>query len=127
MISVSLPAAAKVAESVSPPRTTPVPTAAPTAAPLGAPTAAPVAARPAEAAQAPAVVVSASDRVQNFIDAIHITGVRYSGADSKAIVDGHIYRVNELLDKALGIRLVKVDPDHLTFSDPAGTRYVKSF
>jgi hypothetical protein len=42
-------------------------------------------------------------------------------------VDGHVYRVNDMLDRTLGIRLVKVDPDHLTLVDSEGATYIKNF
>ncbi len=47
--------------------------------------------------------------------------------DRIKIVDGHVYRVNDLLDRALGIRLVQVDVDHLTLVDSTGVTYIKSF
>jgi len=104
-----------VPESAPPAAAAATQAAAPTPAPVAAPTAAPV---PTQ---------SLGDRVQAFIDRIQISGVRYAGAESKAIIDGHIYRVNDMLDKILGIRLSKVDPDHLTFVDSAGATYTKSF
>jgi len=64
---------------------------------------------------------------QSFVDSLRVTGVRAAGTDSKALVDGHIYRVNDVLDRALGIRLVQVDPDHLTLVDSQGVTYIKSF
>ena len=38
-----------------------------------------------------------------------------------------VYRVNDIVDRTLGIRLVKVAADSLTFSDPNGVSYVKGF
>jgi hypothetical protein len=127
------PATAAVSTGVvQAPARSPGPSAAPPAAPATTPPPAPattplpvVAAAPP--AVAPAVVQSLGERVQAFIDRIQISGVRYAGADSKAIIDGHIYRVNDLLERTLGIRLSKFDQDHLTFVDPTGSTYVKSF
>jgi hypothetical protein len=53
--------------------------------------------------------------------------VRAAGADSKALVDGHVYKVNELIDRTIGLKLTKVDADHLTFVDAQGDTYLKSF
>jgi hypothetical protein len=108
-------------------KATPAPAAPAPAAPPPAAAAAtplPVAAAPAPA---PTAVQSLAERVQAVIDRIQISGVRYAGSDSKAIIDGHIYRINDVLDKALGIRLSKFDQDHLTFVDPTGATYAKSF
>jgi hypothetical protein len=70
---------------------------------------------------------SRSEQVQSFVDRIRVTGARAAGAESKALVDGHVYRVNDMLDRTLGIRLVKVDPDHLTLVDSEGATYIKNF
>jgi hypothetical protein len=125
--------------AVSAPPATPVPTAVPTptAAPSPTPTPAPVVqapvvqAPPPAAATSPAPIAAASqghtDMVQGIVDAFHISGVRMAGAGSKALVDGHVYKLNDVVDKSLGLRLVKVDEDHLTFSDKEGNTYVRSF
>jgi len=53
--------------------------------------------------------------------------VRAAGPESKALIDGHVYRINDVLDRATGLKLVGVDPDHVTFVDAEGVTYVKSF
>lgn len=131
-VTVQLP----IVTAVSVPRpTAPPPTAAPVAIVFPSPT--PTAVAPAVAVQAapaqaakPALVappLSRGDQVQAFVDGLRVTGVRAAGADSKALVDGHVYRVNDILDRALGIRLVQVDADHLTLVDASGVTYIKSF
>lgn len=104
---ISLPSAEK-----------PVPTAAPTAAPVVV-----VAQAPAPTA-APKPAVSRVDQIQSVIDHYHVSGVR---AGSKALIDGHIFKVNDVLDKALGLKLTAVDDDHLTFTDASGETFVKNF
>ncbi len=120
----------------------PVPTAVPTptAAPSPTPTPAPIVqAAPPAAPSSPAPSVASSpapaaaapqghtDMVQGIVDAFHISGVRLAGAGSKALVDGHVYKLNDIVDKSLGLRLVKVDEDHLTFADKEGNTYVRTF
>ena len=70
---------------------------------------------------------SHGDQVQEFVDRMRVTGVRTAGPEGKALVDGHVYRVNDILDRALGIKLVQVDADHLTLVDSAGVTYIKTF
>jgi len=65
--------------------------------------------------------------IQGIVDRFRVSGVRAAGADSKALVDGHVYKINEMIDRTIGLRLVKVDADHLTFVDAQGDTYVKSF
>ncbi len=67
------------------------------------------------------------DEVQAVVDAFHISGVRTAGSGSKALVDGHIYKLNDIVDKKLGLRLVKVDEDHLTFTDRDGNTLSRTF
>lgn len=65
--------------------------------------------------------------IQNLVDKYHVSGVRAAATDSKALIDGHVYRQGEYLDRTLGLKLVTVDQDHLTFTDKAGNTYIKSF
>jgi hypothetical protein len=120
VVAVTLP---RVEFSAPSPR--PVPTAVPTATPTMAPTL--VAAAALAPAAAGAEATSAADRVQAFVDGLHVTGARAAGADSKALVDGHVFKINDIVDKALGIRLTAVDADHLTFMDRSGNTFQKSY
>jgi hypothetical protein len=112
-----------------PPTAEPVAQAAPRAAPAPQPAAQPAA--HVAAAEAPRTAAapppSRADQIQSFVDGLRVTGVRAAGPDSKALVDGHIYRLNDVLDRALGVRLVQVDNDHLTLVDSQGVTYIKSF
>ena len=62
--------------------------------------------------------------VQATIDHFHVSGVR---AGTKALINGHIYKINDVLDKGIGLKLVGVEDDHLTFTDSQGQTYVKNF
>lgn len=117
VIQVSIP---KVAASAPAPAPSPTASSAPAAAP---PIAAPANPPPA----APAAAQGHNDQIQGIVDRFHVSGVRAAGADSKALVDGHVYRVNEIIDRSVGLKLVKVDTDHLTFVDGDGATYLKSF
>lgn len=73
-----------------------------------------------------APVVSTA-QIQQFVDALRVTGIRSSGADSKVLMNDRVYRVNDIIDRPLGLKLIKVAPDGLTFSDPGGATYHKHF
>jgi len=130
-IAISVPKAVPAAVVVaSPPVVTPAPVAAaePTPAPVApAPAPKPVAA----AALAPATAVpntqAQNDAIQTMIDKFHVSGVRASGTDSKALIDGHVYKVNDFLDRSLGLKLTEVAQDHLTFTTREGTTFTKTF
>jgi hypothetical protein len=110
----------------------PTPTAAPTAAPTVAPVvvAQPTPA-PVVAASAPAATAVSgegnTEQVQAYVDGLHVTGARSAGTDSKALVDGHVFKVNDMVNKAFGLRLSRVDADQLTFVDATGATYVRSY
>lgn len=91
---------------------------------------------PASAAAAPAPVaippITPAARqpelhIQLFVDAIRVMGVRSSGGESKVLMNDRVYRVNDIVDRALVLKLVKVEPELLTFTDPNGMVYTKSF
>jgi hypothetical protein len=65
--------------------------------------------------------------IQLFVDAIRVMGVRSSGGESKVLMNDRVYRVNDIVDRKLVLKLVKVEPELLTFTDPNGMIYTKSF
>lgn len=68
-----------------------------------------------------------SEQVQAFVDAVRVAGIRASGDDSRVLMNGRQYRLNEIVDRSLGIKLVKVEGNCLTFADPSGVIYRKYF
>ncbi|MBS0664479.1 MAG: hypothetical protein JSR48_14530, partial [Verrucomicrobia bacterium] len=91
--------------------------------------AAPVAAAtPPPAAATPSLAPSGQDiRILTLIDALRVTGIRSSGGDSKVLMNDRVYRINDVVDYALGLRLTRVAADGLTFTDANGATYVKNF
>lgn len=67
------------------------------------------------------------ERINAFVEAIRVAGIRSSGDDSRVLMNDRVYRVNDLVDRTLGLRLVKVEPSTLTFTDAQGVTYVKNF
>lgn len=116
------------------PAPAPTPAAEPTRSMLpttGATTEAPAAAvsaqAPASITPTPANGVVDVVAAQNFVDAIRVAGIRSSGNESKVLMNDRVYRVNDIVERALGLKLIKVSSDALTFADPNGTVYVKNF
>ena len=65
--------------------------------------------------------------IQLFVDAIRVMGIRSSGGESKVLMNDRVYRVNDIVDRVLVLKLVKVEPEMLTFTDANGMVYTKSF
>jgi hypothetical protein len=106
-----------------PAATTPAPASSAVAS-APAPSSAPA---PAAAAAAPAAELPLDVRIAMFVDKAHVTGIRASGAGSKVLMNDRVYRLNDVVDRVLGLRLIRIGPDSLTFADASGTIYVKNF
>jgi len=76
---------------------------------------------------APAGPAKADPRVQAFVDAVHVTGIRSSGAESKVLMNDRVFRINDIVDRSLNVRLTEVRTDSLVFVDENGFAYVKIF
>lgn len=142
------PAVSTVAVSLPAPAS---PAVAAGAVPAAATPAAPAASAPAEAVPAPAKIAPtvaaepatrpapavaeplpprepvSDERVHKFVEAVRVMGIRSSGDESKVLMNDRVYRVNDVVDRALGVKLIKVTPDSLTFTDANGAVYVKNF
>lgn len=60
-----------------------------------------------------------------FIKSLHVTGVRVAGDDSKVLMNNRVYRLNDMLDYDLGVKLTGVSTTVLTFVDDSGVVYTK--
>ena len=96
------------------------PTTTPTATP-----ALPVTPTAPSTPSAPATPPRPDERVATYIESIRIAGVRAQGADSRVLINERVYRLNDIIERTLGIRLIKVDSSSLTFADPNGGTYTK--
>ena len=107
--------AAPVVTSVPP--TTPPITPAPSAAenPVGVP----------EPEPAPAIKLGT--RIQAFVDRLRVTSIRISDTGNKAILNDRLFRVNDLVEPSLGLRLTEIQPRLLIFTDENGDVYQRHF
>ena len=76
---------------------------------------------------APLVAATPDEQVQALIDKMRVTGVRTSASGSKVLMNDHIVRLNDLVDRDSGLRLVKIEDGTLTFKDKQGATYIKSY
>lgn len=125
------------------PAPTPVPAAKPTPPVVSLPPPAPTApstpeAAPAQPQPAPAVLpsiyapraptpVNNATRIQNFIDRLRVTGVRITDHGSKVILNDRLFNAGEIVDGGLELKLVKIEPGMITFTDASGKKYVKLY
>jgi hypothetical protein len=81
---------------------------------------------PLYAPRAPAPV-NPSIRIQGFIDRIRVTGIRKSDTESRVILNYRMFRVGDMVDSGLEVKLVKIEDGVLTFADSSGKTYIKLF
>ncbi len=74
-----------------------------------------------------AVVLSSSDAIVRYLERARVTGVRLSASDPKVLFNDRVYRLNEIVDRDLQLKLVGIAERELKFSDPRGQVYTKSF
>ena len=128
----TLPPPAKVAEPPAPVVATPAPTPLATTpsgatAPVAPPTENPPASQMATAANAPTPPAT-DPRIHAFVDAVKVMGIRSSpSGDSRVLMNDRVFRLNDIVDRTLGVRLTQIEPDTLTFTDANGAVYTKNF
>jgi hypothetical protein len=75
----------------------------------------------------PAPAARPDPRVQAFVDALRVAGIRASGGDSKVLMNDRVFRVNDIVERMLGLRLTGVAADRLSFTDENGVVYTRNF
>jgi hypothetical protein len=65
-------------------------------------------------------------KILALINSLHVTGVRVAGDDSKVLMNNRVYRVNDMIDYELGVKLTGVSTTALTFVDENGIVYARS-
>ena len=109
------------------PATAPVTTASPPDAVATLPsTASPQPVPTAPVADAPALPLP-DERIYLFLDNLRVTAVRLQGDDSRVMVNDRVYRLHDIIDRPLALRLTKVTENQLTFTDANGVSYLKYF
>ncbi|MFZ5494084.1 MAG: hypothetical protein ACOZE5_01945 [Verrucomicrobiota bacterium] len=98
------------------------------AAPLTRPQAGPA----VPAATSPAKVDTApparlEPRAMDFIDSLRVAGIRASATDAKVLMNDRVYRIGDTVEREMGLRLVGITANSLTFEDERGGRYTRNF
>lgn len=102
--------------------TTPVPTAAPSSAIVAA-----------QEPSLPDYVPTPTPKplpkphVLALVDGFKVAGIRASASDPKVLMNDRVFRVNDVVERNYGLRLVEINPDRIIFRDEAGATYTKSF
>lgn len=113
-----------------------LPAVAPAAAPAAEPATVAVAVTPpanpapaiSSATAKPAGPAEPSEQMVKAIEGFRIMGIRAAGgADAKVLMNDRVFRIGDLVDRALGIRLTAATANSLTFQDNSGATYTRNF
>lgn len=125
VLPVAPPAPAPAPTSTATVATAPAqPAVQPKAATVSSPTPPPAATSTAEA---PRPAGRLEPRAIQFIDGIRVAGIRASATDSKVLMNDRVYRIGDIVEHEMGLRLVGITTSSLTFEDDRGGRYTRNF
>jgi hypothetical protein len=65
--------------------------------------------------------------ILSFLENARVAGVRVAGDDSRVLMNDHVYRVNDVVNAEVGLRLSGVGASALTFVDENGKVYTKNY
>ncbi|WP_221033006.1 hypothetical protein [Actomonas aquatica] len=87
----------------------------------------------AEATRSTAAVVNAggaarpNEAVLRYLERSRVTGVRVSATDPKVLMNDRVYRLEDVVDRDLQLRVIAITDRELQFRDPQGFVYTKRF
>lgn len=88
---------------------------------------APVSPSPPATSTTPNATLQPDERIALHLDRLRILGVRSPGPEARVLIGERVYRINDVVDRALGLRLQSVEPGKITFVDAAGVTYTKNY
>ena len=66
-------------------------------------------------------------RAIQYIENIKVAGIMARPTDSKVLMNDRVYRIGSLVEAEMGLTLVGITPNSLTFEDGNGGRYTRTF
>lgn len=82
---------------------------------------------PPAAPARPAPAPKLETRALTFIESIRVAGIRASATDSKVLMNDRVYRIGDTVEHEMGLRLVGITANSLTFEDERGGRFTRTF
>lgn len=66
-------------------------------------------------------------RIYEFLDGLRVTASRPSETDPRVMMEGRLFRVGDVVDRELGLRITAIRPGVLVFGDEAGREFTKHY
>jgi len=64
-------------------------------------------------------------KIQNLIDEFQVLGYRSAGANSRLLMNGRVFKLNDIVDNERGLRFIGSNGESIVFETPSGYRYYK--
>ena len=90
-------------------------------------TSAPVAAADVAVLPKPALPGKLEPRAINYLESLHVAGIRASTTDAKVLMNDRVYRVGSIVEREMGLKLTGITANSLTFEDEHGASYTRTF
>ena len=68
-----------------------------------------------------------SPKAISFVDNLRIAGIRASATDSKVLMNDRVYRNGDIVEHEIGLKLIEITANSLTFENESGARYTRNF
>lgn len=75
----------------------------------------------------PAVPGKLDSKAIQFIESLKVVGIRASTTDSKVLMNDRVYRIGNIVEHEMGIKLTGITANSLTFEDERGGSYTRTF
>lgn len=66
-------------------------------------------------------------RVNAFLDTLRVSGIRASATDPRVSMNDRVFRLDDIVDRNLELRIIGIAHEGLTFIDPSGFIYKTQF
>ncbi len=75
----------------------------------------------------PALPGKLEPRAINYIESLHVAGIRASSTDAKVLMNDRVYRIGSIVEREMGLKLTGITSNSLTFEDEHGASYTRTF
>lgn len=76
---------------------------------------------------APTTAAEQDKRILSYLANLRVNMIRPAGADSKVLMNDRVYRLNDIVEYTLGLKITGIAYQRLEFVDERGVGYVKQF
>jgi hypothetical protein len=62
-----------------------------------------------------------------YIENLRVAGIRASATDSKVLMNDRVYRLGDIVEREMGLKLIGITSSSMTFEDERGAKYTRNF